>query len=247
MDLRYEQETVAVEDHHWWYAGRRTILAAVLDRLAMPPGAEILDAGCGSGRNMVWLARFGAVTGLELSEESLSYARGRDVGPVVAGSVEDVPFDDDSFDLATSFDVIEHLDDARGLAELARVVRPRGHLFVSVPAYPWLWGEHDVRNHHRRRYTRDALLAAAREAGWTPRWTSHFNALLLPAAVAHRLAGRLRRDRDAHHGHSEFALTPARLNPLLRLPLEVEATLLRRGRRLPLGLSLLGLFEKPGR
>jgi len=162
VDPRYEQETVAVEDRHWWYVGRRRILEGVVDSLALPGGAEILDAGCGSGRNLEWLARFGAVTGLELSEDSLEYARRRAIGSVVAGSVEDIPLADESFDLVTSFDVIEHVDDLRALRELHRLLRPGGRLLVSVPAYPFLWSEHDARNHHRRRYTTRALLEAAR-------------------------------------------------------------------------------------
>ncbi len=71
MDDRYERDTIAVEDRHWWYVGRRRILEGVVDSLALPAGAEILDAGCGSGRNLEWLARFGSVTGLELSDDSL--------------------------------------------------------------------------------------------------------------------------------------------------------------------------------
>ena len=244
MDPRYEQETVAVEDRHWWYVGRRRILEGVVDSLALPVGAEILDAGCGSGRNLEWLARFGAVTGLELSDDSLEYARRRGIGSVVAGSVEEIPLAAESFDLATSFDVIEHVDDRRALRELHRVLRPAGRLLVSVPAYPFLWSEHDARNHHRRRYTSRALVGAARGAGFTPVWSSHFNLLLLPAAAVHRLIDGFRPAPEDEPRRSEFELTAGWLNPVLRLPLEAEAALLRAGGRLPAGLSLLALFAK---
>ena len=241
MDPLYEQETVAVEDRHWWYVGRRRILEGVVESLELPERPEILDAGCGSGRNLEWLARFGSVTGLELSEDSLEYARGRRVGSIVAGSLEEIPLADQSFDLVTSFDVIEHVDDRRALREIHRVLRPGGRLFVSVPAYPFLWSEHDALNHHRRRYTTQTLLEAAHAANFTPRWSSHFNLLLLPAAAAHRLIEGFRPPHD-EPCRSEFELTAGWLNPLLRLPLEAEAALLRTGRRLPAGLSLVALF-----
>ena len=244
MDPRYEQETVAVEDRHWWYVGRRRILEGVVKSLALPVGAEILDAGCGSGCNLEWLARFGAMTGLELSDDSLEYARQRGVGSIVAGSVEEIPLPDESFDLVTSFDVIEHVDDRRALRELHRVLRPGGHLLVSVPAYPFLWSEHDARNHHRRRYTVRTLLEVALATGFDPRWSSHFNLLLLPAAAAHRLIAGFSLPPEDGARRSEFELTSGWLNPLLRLPLEVEAALLRVGARIPAGLSLMALFAK---
>ena len=248
MDPLYEQETVAVEDRHWWYVGRRRILEGVVESLALPAGAEILDAGCGSGRNLEWLARFGAVTGLELSDDSLEYARRRAIGSVVAGSVEKISLADESFDLVTSFDVIEHVDDRRTLPELHRVLRPGGRLFVSVPAYPFLWSEHDARNHHRRRYTKRALLEVARAAGFEPRWSSHFNLLLLPAAAAHRLIEGFSLPPEGAARRSQFELTSSWLNPVLRLPLAAEAVVLRAGRRIPAGLSLLAVFVKsPGR
>src|SRR5271157_4291752 len=100
METTHELHTHQVEDDHWWYRGRRRVLDRVIDSLDLPPGADILDAGCGSGRNMVELARYGDVVGIELSPTSVAVARDRDVGEVVEGSVEVLPFEDDSFDFA---------------------------------------------------------------------------------------------------------------------------------------------------
>jgi SAM-dependent methyltransferase len=245
MDESLELLSHEVEDRHWWYRGRRRIIGEILRSVALPADARILDAGCGSGRNMVELARYGAVTGVELAPASVEVARRRGVGEVVAGSLsEPLPFEHASFDLAVSFDVIEHLDDDRAaLAELRRVVRPHGRLLVTVPAYPWLWSSHDEINHHRRRYTRPALLAVARSAGWEPERTTHFNALLLPAAIAHRSLGRLRAGRQ-NEPTSDLERTPPWLNGVLERPLHAEARVIARGRRIPAGLSLLALFRR---
>src|SRR5271163_4568894 len=194
MDRDYELQTHRAEDRHWWYRGRRTVLARALAGVEPPNPARILDAGCGSGRNMVELARLGTVTGIELSEASVALARERDVGEIVAGSVLEMPFADDSFDLAVSLDVIEHLeDDLTALRELRRVLAPGGALLVTVPAYQWLWSGHDEINHHHRRYTRSSLLSVAHEAGWEPVRTTYFNSLLLPAAIVLRVLDRVNR------------------------------------------------------
>jgi SAM-dependent methyltransferase len=238
MDRDYELQTHQAEDRHWWYRGRRTVLERVIAQLRLPARSRILDAGCGSGRNMVDLARHGVVTGIELSDTSVALARERDCGEVIEGSVLEMPFAADSFDLAASLDVIEHLeDDLAALRELRRVVAPGGALLVTVPAYQWLWSGHDEINHHHRRYTRSSLLQVAREAGWEPARTTYFNSLLLPAAIALRLLDRF--STKTTESSLDLWIPPPVLNWLLERPLALEAVLIGRGRRIPAGLSLL--------
>src|SRR6201988_982911 len=111
MDRAYELQTHRAEDRHWWYRGRRTVLNRVIKGLDLPRHARILDAGCGSGGNMVELSGYGEVSAIELSGASVALARERAAGEVVEGSVLEMPFPDSSFDLAASLDVIEHLED----------------------------------------------------------------------------------------------------------------------------------------
>jgi SAM-dependent methyltransferase len=241
MDRDYELQTHRAEDRHWWYRGRRAVLERVIAELSLPPQARILDAGCGSGRNMLELARSGTVTGIELSAMSACLARAREAGRVIEGSVLEMPLDDESFDLAVCLDVIEHLqDDLAALRELRRVVAPGGWLLVTVPAYQWLWSGHDVINHHRRRYTRRSLLAVAERAGWECRRTTYFNSLLLPVAIMLRVLDRL--SPKTTESSLDLWIPPEPLNWLLEQPLELEAGLLGRGGRIPAGLSLLAVY-----
>jgi len=242
MDRAYELQTHRAEDRHWWYRGRRTVLERVIADLRLPERARVLDAGCGSGRNMVELARHGTVTGVELSNTSVCLARARKAGEVIEGSVMEMPFAPDSFDLAVSLDVIEHLqDDLGALRELRRTVAPGGSLLVTVPAYQWLWSGHDEINHHHRRYTRRSLLRVAEQAGWKPVRTTYFNSLLLPAAILLRVLERL--NTKTTESSLDLWVPPAPLNWLLERPLALEAALIGRGRRIPAGLSLLAVFR----
>ena len=242
MDRDYELQTHRAEDRHWWYRGRRQVLERVIASLALPAGARLLDAGCGSGRNMVELARRGAVTGIEVSDTSVGVARERGAGEVVAGSVLDMPFASESFDLAVCLDVIEHLEDDLGaLRELRRVVAPGGALLVTVPAYQWLWSGHDVINHHFRRYTRRTLQRVAEQAGWRQVRTTHFNSLLLPVAMLLRILDRF--SRKTTESSLDLWVPPGPVNWLLERPLLLEASLIGHGVRIPAGLSLLGVFR----
>jgi SAM-dependent methyltransferase len=244
MDATLMKATLAVDEHHWWYRGRRRIIRAELDRLPLPPGAHVLDAGCGSGRTLQELVDYGRVSGIELNEEAAELARGRGHGEVRVGRLEELPWDDGTFDLVTCLDVVEHVPDDRiALAELRRVCRPGGWLLVTVPAYQALWSLHDEANHHYRRYSRASLRAAATGAGWTVTRLTSFNSLLLAPAAAVRLT---QRRLGVHNGYTnDLALGPTWLNHVLEAPLALEASWLAGGRTLPLGLSLLAVLQRP--
>lgn len=246
MDQRLMNAMLELDDRHWWYRGRRRIIRAELDRLALPAGSRVLDAGCGSGRTLEELGRYGEVFGIELDPGAADVARGRGCGEVRIGRLEELPWEDDNFDLITCLDVIEHTPDDRvTLRELRRVTRPGGFLLLTVPAYQGLWSTHDVANHHYRRYSRPRLRAAARDAGWHVRRMTSFNGLLLGPAAAVRLAERRRLRRPDSDYKPDLTLGPEWLNAVLEQPLRLEARWLARGRSMPAGLSLLAVLENP--
>lgn len=238
-------EMVDHEDRHWWHVGRRRILCDVLARCELPPAARLLDAGCGAGGMLSVLGRFGTVSGLDISPELIVLARGRGYEDVVEGVVEELPWPDESFDLVTLLDVLEHTaDDLVTLEEMRRVVRPGGYLLVTVPAYQVLWSNHDVVNDHYRRYSRRTLRAVATHAGWSVERMTPFNSLLLAPAAAVRVTQKLRGEQLEEHT-PDARIGPSWLHPMLELPLRVEASWLRRNRNLPAGLSLLAQLRRP--
>jgi SAM-dependent methyltransferase len=241
MDQLLMKTMLDVDEHHWWYRGRRRIIRSELDRLPLPQAARVLDAGCGSGRTLEELEPYGEVHGIELDPQAAEFARSRGVGEVQIGRLEDLPWPDATFDLITCLDVIEHTPDDRAtLTELRRVCKPGGWLLVTVPAYQALWSMHDDANHHYRRYSRSTLRAAAHDSGWQLHRMTSFNSLLLAPAAAVRLAQR----RAPNSEYTpEIRLGPTWLNALLERPLRIEARWLARGRTLPAGLSLMAIME----
>ena len=229
-------------ERHWWYRGRRRIVHTLLGRLDIGPSAELLDAGCGSGRTLDELAHYGNVHGIELNPLGVAAARKRGHRDVHVAQVEEMPFADETFDVVTCLDVIEHTpDDIASLKELLRVTKPGGALIVTVPAYQALWSRHDVVNRHFRRYRRGGLRTAAARAGWRLEFDTYFNSFyLLPAALV-RLA--LKSAPETEH-RSELALTPSSLDAVLELPMRFEATLIKHGASLPAGLSLLAVLRR---
>jgi SAM-dependent methyltransferase len=230
------RELYEVEDRHWWFRGRRMMIWAMLTRAGITSSPRILDAGCGTGRNLVEFNALGEAEGVDFSPEAVDFCRQRGLLGVQRAAIEHLPFEDGRFNLIFATDVIEHLDDDRlALTELRRVAAPDAHLVVTVPAYQWLWTAFDESLHHRRRYTLRELRERTIAAGWSPRVQTYFCSALLPAAIAVRT---FRRFNGGNRRSSDLEPPGPVLNRLLEMPTHGEAMLVRRGRRLPAGLSV---------
>jgi SAM-dependent methyltransferase len=239
LEQQAYREQFETEDAHWWFEGRRAVIWALLDRAGLTTpgtGLRILDAGCGTGRNLIEFGRLGDARGIDSSPEAIDFCRRRGVLGATEGRLESLPFEDGAFDLILATDVLEHLEDDRSvMRELRRVAAPTARLLATVPAYRWLWSQHDEAHHHFRRYTLRDLRERLRAQGWeTVEW-SYFNSALLPPIAAVRTLGRRRPPAD---GRPDLKLTPPALNRMLLAPMQAEAALIRRGARLPAGVSI---------
>lgn len=158
-----------VEDEHWWFVGRRAILEEFLrslDPTSQIPNPRILDVGCGTGANLEMLAQFGEAEGVDVSDDALEFCRAKGL-KVHKGLAEKLPFEDETFDVVTALDVVEHLDDdVAGLREMLRVLKTGGKTLIFVPAFMWLWGVQDDISNHRIRYTKKQIVDRLEKAGF---------------------------------------------------------------------------------
>src|SRR6185436_7595548 len=189
-----------VEESHWWFVGRRQIIRSFLVRIFQDLKASgkedgsafnILDVGCGTGANLEMLSEFGVAEGVDVSPEALSFCQARGLEKVKLGAAEALPYDNNSFDLATGLDVVEHLDDdLAGLKEMRRVLRRDGRALLFVPAFMFLWGVQDDISHHRRRYTLEQLKRVMRESGFEVERASYVNISFFAPILLGRLLMR---------------------------------------------------------
>jgi len=240
MDTNAYQVMAHVERNHWWFRGRRNVLAGLVSELSppLPNGARVLDVGCGTGANGPVLAQAGRFTvGVDFSAVPLKLDRGADREQLtrVQGDGELLPFRDGAFDLVVSLDVLEHLkDDRSGARELRRVVRPGGVVVVFVPAFDILWGLQDEVSHHLRRYTRRQLLDVLTSAELRIERATYFNTILFLPILAARLAMRIYRPRTLK---TENEVGGRRTNALLTGLFGLEPSILAHT-NLPVGVSL---------
>ncbi len=247
MDARAIQQFVELEDHHFWFVGRRAIFLAVLsERLGSRTDLDIYDVGCGAGGFLGPLSRWGTVTGFDDSAELIAYCHSRGFSSATLAGALALPVPDASADLVTYFDVIEHIpDDVAALAEAARVLRPGGLVFISTPAYQTLYANNDRVAHHQRRYTAGLLDRRIRAAGLIPRRISYFNTLLFPAIAPAVLAGKALEAVSPPGDRTNLSVTlPGWLNRGLGAVMSAERHWLKRF-DLPVGHSLIALAARP--
>jgi SAM-dependent methyltransferase len=226
---------------HWWYEGRRRILASLTKSLKLKPGAAILEAGCGPGANLAMLAQFGNVSAFEPDRFARSHAE-KESGILVkqGGLPSNVPFAG-PFDLVGAFDVIEHVqEDLASLRTLHALTAKGGYALFTVPAFMFLWSPHDVANHHKRRYTKREFRRILEEAGYKIEFISYYNTLLFPAVAGVRAAKNIFKIT----GSPDEKMPSPFMNTLLCFIFSLERFLLKIT-PLPFGVSIIVLCRKP--
>lgn len=224
-----------LEDHHWWFVARRKILGSLLTRLELGPSSLILEVGAGTGGNLAMLSRFGSVSAIEPDATAMKIAADRDKATIKSGHLPDnLPFADGGFALAAALDVLEHVKpDNASLSAIGKKLQAGGYFLLTVPAYRWLWSDHDELHHHFHRYTKKEICDKLIAAGFVVEKASYFNCLLFPVLIGARSIKKA------------FGLTvredvmfPGWLNSLFRAIFSSERWLLRY-LNLPFGSSIV--------
>lgn len=220
-----------VEQRHFWFAARNDVILSTIRRVIGPEvaGLRVLDIGCGTGFVTEALERAGMdAWGIDMHRAALMHARSRIRGPLFSNVATTLPFFRD-FDLASLFDVIEHLDDDVGaIRQAATVLRPRGSVVVTVPAGPHLWTKYDEVIGHKRRYDRRSLAGVLRNAGLETNYVGYFSCLPLLAQTVQRWIAPGMRSTSSDSieiVRQTLTVPPKPLNVLFHLATRAEAPL----------------------
>jgi len=237
------------EEYFWNTASDDVVMAVLTPALRAMTTARrplrVLDVGCGPGNTLRRLQPWGQTFGAEYSEVGLSVARRRGLTRLVAADSLRLPFSAETMDCVLALDVIEHVkDDIAALREAHRVLRPGGVLVLTVPAFMSLWRSHDELYGHYRRYSKAALLAAVRAAGFETERCEFTKCLFYFPLLVRAKLDRARKG-DAPGGDDFFDI-PSWLNTMLRWQIVWEHRL-RIGRILPVGVTLVWMGRRPAR
>jgi SAM-dependent methyltransferase len=247
LELEQQARYHEVGNSYWWLSGKYEIIMDCIARV-LPRGNDlsVLDAGCGPGNMLDRLSSRGTVTGSDLSPPALAFCRSRGYKRVTLSRLDTLALKRQQFDLVTAIDVLEHIpDDAAGLREIHRVLRPGGTVVITVPAFQVLWGDHDDIYGHYRRYRVSQVAALMAGCGFEVVKLSYFQPLYFLPLLAFRRWKKLTRrggDRPIEQ-RDDFVAIPPWLNSFLTRLMVAEKYVLRHF-TFPFGVTLVCVGRK---
>jgi SAM-dependent methyltransferase len=231
-----------LEDQSFWFRHRNDCIVEVVRQF--PPAGPVLDIGGGNGFVSLGLVRAGLEAILvEPGPDGARNARSRGLATVICSSLEGAGFKTASIAGAGMFDVLEHIEaDAQALQRIRGLLRPQGRLYLTVPAYNWLYSYEDEEAGHYRRYTAGTLAHLLQSAGFAVEYSTYIFAFLpAPIFLLRTLPTRL-----GYHGKITLAAARRDHAPpsgiagrMLNALLGLEIRAIRKRMRIPFGGSCL--------
>ncbi|MCX6122148.1 MAG: class I SAM-dependent methyltransferase [Ignavibacteriales bacterium] len=231
-----------IQQEHWWFVTKKSIVLDTISKyLPANINHRILDIGCGSGLMLNSLEAIGQTYGMDMSDDAINFSKELFNGKVEKGFLPNqIPYDNNFFNLITALDVIEHIDqDVESLKVMHSCLAKDGKAIITVPAYMFLWSAFDEMNQHKRRYTLTELKTKLLDAGYTIKKITYFNTLLFPIVYAVRILNNILK----RSGASDIEMPGKISNYILKKVFGIEKYLLRYI-NLPFGVSILTVVEK---
>ncbi|MGD2080511.1 MAG: class I SAM-dependent methyltransferase [Nitrospirota bacterium] len=234
--MDYGDYKAGASSDFFWFRGKRGLIKVLLGKAGVRKSSRILNVGAGTGDDLSVLRAFGEVFVVDVLSEALDMVPEGVAAEKKVGDASELDYPEGFFDVVVAFDLLEHVEeDAKAVGEIYRVLKPGGKFLFTVPAFNFLFSEHDRRLGHFRRYSKKSLsqLLGDFDSVKMGYWMS---TLFFPLAVQ-RLVLRGRRG-------GSFPRLPKLLDRIFYGFLETENALIRAGLPMPVGSTIYGLCLK---
>ena len=227
------------EANNWLKNGRQSLLKELVESsIVNCKQIEILEIGPGVGQNIPLLSRYGSVDAVEEHPQGLSAIQCipelRKVYPM------SVPFAlNKNYDIICALDVLEHVEDDIGFINwISRHLKAEGIFIAIVPAYQWLFSNHDLALGHYRRYS-SKQLSGKISSELEVLHAGYFNSILFPIPCIFRLVKNLfaRKCTKTDIKKKDSSNLPYIVELIFGALLDFEVMLIKNNFRLPYGLS----------
>lgn len=234
------------ESFHWWFCGKREIVLSLIKDKVIKNNSksmQIIDFGCGCGLMLGHLEQFGVVTGVDFSEQALEYCKIKFDGRLLACNLSEEIKWEEKFDLAVALDIVEHIEnDSAVVKNIFNALNMNGEAILTVPALQFLWSDHDENCMHIKRYNLSKFKTILEKAGFTIEYISYYNFFLFPIVVLLRLTTRFLRINK--NSGLENDIKDNFINKILYRIFSTEKFFIKKGIKLPIGVSLIALVSK---
>lgn len=239
MRSKFEKQYDLFEKDWWWFAGRHDLVSRIFCTFGLENN-RVLEIGCCSGENSKIFNDSIIYYGVDISLNVIKRGncnndKNNKNKNLILSDANHLPFSDKKFDVVLMLDVLEHIeDDILAIEEAHRVLKDDGFMIVLVPAFEFLWDEHDILNEHKRRYTKSGLATKINRKFNMARM-SYWNFFLFVPIALMKIIKRIRMKKTA-----DFVALPDIVNNTLFLNiLKIENYLIQRKIYIPIGVSIV--------
>lgn len=233
-----------LETNFWWYRVLHELVDSTVNSYKKEEKIKILDAGCGTGRMMEILQKYGWVEGIDFSEDAVEYAKSRGLGRIGMGDLNDYCFEKDKYNAVICLDVLYHSainDDMLVVKKLFDTLKKDGILIVNLPAFNYLKREHDLVVHSKKRYRKREFVNQLKDIGFSEVRSSYRMSLLYFIILISKL---FRGKSNSNKPESDLKELPGWLNSILLIYGRIENSFIKRGQSIPFGSSLFVVAKK---
>lgn len=229
------------EGNHWWHVGKYACAVRFLKRYTVGK-PRLLELGSSFGTLSRLCNKFTRSFALDSNFDVLKIGA---YGLSICGDATKLPFKNDCFDTVAALDLLEHIkNDILCLEEIIRVLKPKGTIFLFVPAYPILWSDLDEIGRHYRRYTPKRLKGLLSSfANIRIKKFTHFNTFLFTPILFIRVLQKIMKRKLERISTESMAIPPEPINYILKKCFLLEGRLVYR-LNFPVGVSLIAIAEK---
>ena len=232
----------AIENDSFWFQHRNKCILQAMR--CFPPGGTIFDIGAGNGYVSMGIKNSGFnVVAIEPGVHGALNAQTRGLDYVICSRLEDAGFKPGIFPAAALFDILEHIEDDVGfLCKIKKMLIPGGRLYLTVPAYNFLWSVEDYNAGHFRRYTIKSLAKIFEYTGYKVEYMSYiFSILPLPIYAFRVVPGYIRKKSniDPKRNLKKHSIKNGFSGGLLNRILKKELKILMNKKTIPFGGSCL--------
>lgn len=193
MNKNEYEKMAKFEKEYWWHRGRLDLLDELVKTYTKGKKLKILEIGCGTGEVTEYLKKYGEVTGLDFSDDAIKFCKDRKLKniykrDIVTTDIKKFKEKFGSFDLIITLDVMEHIrEDVLVFSKIREILTKNGIYIATVPAYKFLWSEHDESLHHVRRYHSLELIKKLERTKFKVIKKSYFVSTMFPIIAFFRL------------------------------------------------------------